>query len=1286
MLSDLAGIGGSLFPGHFLAERADGGMLRGGTDPRRLQAHLGRWWRSAEATCGPSTSLRAVFDGVACPLLGALGFRVRDPRFDADRIRARLDTPGGGRVALLQLPWAARPSRRWREAWDAARDAGSRWCLVLAPPYLSVVDARRHGARRAVEFTLPDALEVRSLTVLVAVAGAGAFEGAPVVAIEALVADGHRFQDRVREDLQHGVAESLGALAALAHRATAREAAFDEALTIVYRILFLLFAESRALVPAAHPILAQAYTVGGLCRDALDGSTRGVWDGLAAITRLSRVGCRTGDLIVWPFNGPLFARRSAPALESPARGGRQRRGGTPARDGAGRDAESARDAALGRALVALGTRRGRHGRQTIRYADLGVEQLGAVYERVLDMEAGPHPGKADVRATTAAPAPATAPGAEAIVAPAAGANIVSARRRARPAGGHSAHRKATGTFYTPRPLADFVVRRTLAPLVAGASVDRILSLRVLDPAMGSGAFLVAACRFLADACERAMIAEGRCAETDLDAGMRASLRRRVAERCLAGVDVNPVAVRVARLSVWLTSLAHRRPLGFLDHRLRVGHSLIGASPEDLRRVPDLAHGRRDARGVRGAPGARGTPQPGARGHRRRPPQADRALPLFEAGGLDLAMRRMTRSIGALLDRPDETVGDVHAKAAAWRRLAGPGSPIEAWRDAASLWCARWFWSGPGGDGSPPSAAELRAAIDGRLGRDATLPRATIDRWCRTAATLARRHGFFHWPLEFADVFYEPSGEPRADPGFDAIVGNPPWEMLRDDGRAPGDEAGARAATARFLRDSGLYPDSTRGHVNLYLPFLERSLSLLKREGRLGLVLPWGFASDDGATVLRRRLVEGDRVDTLVGCDNGDGLFPVHRGLRFLALVAGPAVPGRETRARFGVRRAEDLSALPSRDAEDDPAAVAAWPVRLTAEVVGASGGRAGRIPDVRRASDLSLLTRLTRAFPRLGDAAGAGATFGRDLNATDHRAHFGTTGLPVLEGKDIAPFVAHVPDAPPRPAPATGGSARPAPATGGHRRIAPSVAARLLPDRRFTRPRLAYRDVSGVGNRVSLIAAILPAGVVTTHTLFCQRQAIAPPARHYLCALLNSYVLNALARMLMGGHLTTSLVEDLPAPAWCGSSSQRRIAAIARAIAARVRGGGAGRRAVLTPSAGAGPGVPAGSRRPAGSHGPAARRRPAGPTEPAGTRASIDLDVRLEARLQAAVAHLYGLGAAEYAGVLDTFPLVPEASRRAAFDAFVATRGAAPVASDAGRPGAVDPGPPDAVVPDPSAL
>jgi hypothetical protein len=348
-----------------------------------------------------------------------------------------------------------------------------------------------------------------------------------------------------------------------------------------------------------------------------------------------------------------------------------------------------------------------------------------------------------------------------------------------------------------------------------------------------------------------------------------------------------------------------------------------------------------------------------------------------------------------------------------------------------------------------------------------------------------------------------------------VIGNPPWEVLRHD----------QASTVSFLRQSGHYPSCDRGHLNLYQPFLERALDLVRPGGRVGLVLPWGLATDEGAMQLRRRLFTSGAVDTIVGIENSAGLFPIHRGLRFMALVASPGSRPVDTHARFGVRSSNEIDDMPA-DAGD--AAADEQCSRLSAAAIHAIGGASLRIPDARRPGDVDWLLQVSRAFPRLGSADGWHLQFGRELNATDDRGSFGDTGLPVLDGKHIAPFAVSIDRS--------------------IRRIDPGEALRLLPDRRFTHARLAYRDVSAATNRFALIAAIIPPNVVTTHTLFCLRNRITHAQQDFLCALFNSTALNSIVRMLMGGHVTTSLIEALPVPGWDGSQHQLRIAALGRRL------------------------------------------------------------------------------------------------------------------------------------------
>ena len=236
-------------------------------------------------------------------------------------------------------------------------------------------------------------------------------------------------------------------------------------------------------------------------------------------------------------------------------------------------------------------------------------------------------------------------------------------------------RKASGAFYTPRSLTEYVVRRTLAPLVREASPDRILALRVLDPAMGSGAFLVATCRFLAASYEAALIRDGVVAAADVTDSERAGFRRVIAQRCLFGVDINPMAVQLGRLSLWLATLSADRPLTFLDHHLRTGNSLSGASLADVARQP---------------PSSRGTRVRAAR------------LPLFEIDAAADALGAAIAARESLAGDPGDTVDQVRAKERLMASLVRDDAPLARFRRAADLWCAGWF------DDAPPATARQRS--------------------------------------------------------------------------------------------------------------------------------------------------------------------------------------------------------------------------------------------------------------------------------------------------------------------------------------------------------------------------------------------------------------------------------------------------------------------------------------------------------------------------------------------------------------------------------------------------
>ena len=995
---------------------------------RRARRVLLAWHREVRDVSGPAWSSRAVFDRIATPVCEALGFQVVPTGGSSRIVRAILHRQNAARIALCAFGWGQDDGTVWRESVRGGIDAGLRWCFGVAGHSLRVYDATRTHSRRYAEFDL-DTLATDPSALAVAwsvLAGEAALDAA------ALRSDQHRAA--VRDSLQVGVHEAVieltRAFAASSRRAARSPHLLDESLMVIYRVLFLLFAEARGLVPAWHPVYRESYTIESL-RMPVEKLERplGVWATIQAISRLAHRGCRAGTLRVPPFNGRLFAPSGAPLA----------------------DTVPLDDRAVRNALLSLTTRPSRGGRERIAYGDLGVEQLGGVYERVLDYDL-----------TTSE---------------AAGPVLVRGGRR-----------KATGTFYTPRALTEHLVRRTLSPLVDGASPERILSLRILDPAMGSGAFLVAACRYLARAYEAALSTEGGITAADITDAERAGFRRVIAQRCLYGVDLNPMAVQLARLSLWLTTFAGDRPLTFFDHHLRTGNSLVGTTLAAVRR---------------GHPSRNRRPGP---------------LPLFDDAALDDAIAGTVTSYQTLRDGPEDTLEQVRAKEQRFAELQGDAAPIARWKRIADLWCAAWF--------DPALRHVNRGLFESLLRTGLPALSASVEASLleRTSA-VASLQRFFHWELEFPDVFHP---REREAPGFDAVIGNPPWEMTRGDAgdeRARTHAARAGSTLTRFARESGTYRLQGAGHANLYQMFVERSLALVRDGGRLGLVLPFGIASDHGCSALRRHLLGRTAIDSFTVVENHDRLFPIHRSLKFVALtLTSGGAATTELPIHAGVRSAQQLDQLPESGA--DPLGVSV-PVRLIERLCGEQLA----VPELRSPLDVRIASAIAFGVPSCGDPSGWGLRFGRELNATDDRRHFNTSGrgLPVIEGKHIQPFTVNV--------------------TASRQHVRAATVERLLGRRPFERPRLAYRDVSSATNRLTLIAAVLPPDTITTHTLFCLRTPLDEEAQYFVCGMFNSFVANYLVRLRVTTHVSVSIIERLPLPMPARTSREFQVVST---IAARL--------------------------------------------------------------------------------------------------------------------------------------
>jgi hypothetical protein len=1085
----LAGLSGSLLS-HDFAEHKLAASFQGQLGEASLQsAHTNfcRWWREEGSNLGPASTVRAIRERACTPIAAMLGV--------------------GPDVSTIAGLWNEDLDALWRNAVRLAIADDVRWCLCTNGHDLRLVDATRTYSRAHLQFDLPRAIaDLRTFGVLWGLLRGEAFRGTgerePL--IQQVIQMSARHGAAVGRALRIGVIDAVGGLLSgllaskFSRKASALsdnelQAGFDESLTLVYRVLFLMFAEARGLVPNWHPLYRDQYTIESLRNEAeRPGNPRGLWETLQAIARLAHQGCHAGTLVVPAFNGRLFSPARAPMAESCAMSDEIARG----------------------ALLALSTAtlERKNGRVRIDYRDLGVEQLGAVYESVLDY----------------VPARAESP---------------DARRRTIQLRRGGDQRKATGSYYTPQSITDYLVRRTLHPLVERATAEEILNLRVLDPAMGSAAFLVSACRYLARAYEQALVREGDCHGDDLDEGDRAGFRRQIAQRCLYGVDLNPTAVQLARLSLWLATLSADKPLTFLDHHLVSGDSLIGASLVDIaRRAPP-----RGARTITDPLGAQ----------------------LFDDRDLEPSLAHVVSERQWLADTHDDRLDIVREKEKRLEQL----SRVDRWKQLADLWCACWMWPDRRTAPEPAVFSSLSDFI--ARGRSA-LPGPTAERLLATARSIAEERRFFHWMFEFPEAYFDQAGRPLPNPGFHAVIGNPPWDMLRaDGGNARGQRRPDNTLTRRFVRESGVYRFQGRGHTNRYQLFAERAMMLVRNGGRIGLVLPSGIATDHTSSRLRRRLLESCGVDSLVGFENRRAIFPIHRSVRFVLCTATAGASTREIHCRFGLEDASLLDAIP-----DEGRRPGAYPITLTRSLIGRIGGEHMTIPDLRTETDLHIVERLVHRFPSLADAGGWGAKFGRELNATDDRRHFhrGGPGVPVLEGKHIEPFMSHVEES--------------------EVRIPEKTVGELLRGSEFTRPRLAYRDVASATNRLSLIAAVLPARVVTTHSLFCLKTLLSASDQAFLCGMLNSYVANYLVRQVMTTHLGSTTVEALRVPKPPQDSPRfREIVELAQRLSES-----------------------------ASSHD--------------------------AARLQALAAKEYTLTLEEFRHIVSTFPLIPAVERAAALDEF----------------------------------
>ncbi|MEV5410026.1 DNA methyltransferase [Thermopolyspora sp. NPDC052614] len=486
-------------------------------------------------------------------------------------------------------------------------------------------------------------------------------------------------------------------------------------------------------------------------------------------------------------------------------------------------------------------------------------------------------------------------------------------------------RKLTGSYYTPSSLIESLLDTALDPVIdehaKSGNPDDLLKITVCDPACGSGHFLVAAARRIAK--RHAAMVTGE--DEPVPSAVREAMYKVVAT-CIYGVDINPLAAELAKVSLWIESLEPGKPLAFLDAHIKVGNSLLGTTPRLITAgIPDDAFKpiEGDDRKVVSA-----LKRQNAREVQRALRETDSAQrgtqeALFDETDLP-GNQKLAEETRALATMSVSRVADVREQERRFYEL-DKSDDLKRARLVADSWCAAFVWRKHDEAPDAITTATIRSLEAG-----VSLAQDRADELRR----LRQQYGFFHWYLEFPAVFRTGGSVPGINPetgwsgGFNCVLGNPPWDSIVFNdkeffgSRAPDIakatsvrrkhliagltknnptlaseyQAAVRAtkATHHLVGTSNLFPLNSRGMrevrgVNTYKTdtlFIEKNRTLLSSTGRLGLIIPTNFATDAASQFLFKDLLAKHSLVSLYDFENSRALFPrVHRSYKFSLLTA-----------------------------------------------------------------------------------------------------------------------------------------------------------------------------------------------------------------------------------------------------------------------------------------------------------------------------------------------------------------------------------------------------------------
>lgn len=495
-------------------------------------------------------------------------------------------------------------------------------------------------------------------------------------------------------------------------------------------------------------------------------------------------------------------------------------------------------------------------------------------------------------------------------------------------------RKTSGAYYTPTSLIDCLLDSALDPLLdeaerAADPESALLALTVCDPACGSGHFLVAAARRIAArlAAVRARGNGSGTSEPTIIDEQRAM--HDVVDRCIYGVDLNPMAAELAKVSLWLESVQPGRALSFLNAHIKVGNALLGTTPALLTPgLPDEAFTALDGDDKKLVASLR------KRNRQEREGQGN----LFGQAGISVAnadLARTARSVEAL---PNTTLADVHV--AQQRFLEHDTSTaLQRARVVADAWCAAFVAV------KAPGKPEITHATIERLADGGT----PDDTTAATLGALSAQYRFFHWHLEFPQIFTVAESVAGADGpgwtgGFSCVVGNPPWDQVQFDAQeffAALEPAIANAANhaarqrlisalagenselygryraaqrssdglKHFVHASGRFPLTAFGRLNTYSLFAEHFRTIVAERGRLGVIVPTGIATDSFNQHFFKDLVLRRSLVSLYDFENRRPLFEgIDSRIKFCLLtLAGVSSPHERAEFAFFLIHPDELA-------------------------------------------------------------------------------------------------------------------------------------------------------------------------------------------------------------------------------------------------------------------------------------------------------------------------------------------------------------------------------------------